>query len=114
MNDVLIHYGVPGMRWGVRRKSKRTPSEDHTESRNIKKKHVSEMSNNELQRVNRRMELEQNYSRLSSRKKSAGEKFITGVIVGAATGVATAYATKYAKKGAAYLEKAIANKIAKK
>ena len=79
MNDnELYHYGVLGMRWGVRRKrptlTKRRPSyrvrtknwsSDAKEASMLKRKKVNEMSNSELRKLNERMQLEQNYSRLN-------------------------------------------------
>ena len=114
MNNELKHYGVLGMRWGVRKgKKQRSLSDDYVRSRNIKKKHPSEMSNKELQDLNNRIQLERNYKNLNKRQKTAGEKFVTGIIVGAATTTATLYATKYAKKGAAALETLIKNAVKK-
>lgn len=74
VDRVLAHYGVKGMRWGVRRNAdgstsrtgKRTKSEDYLESREIKKKHVSEMSNQELRKINERLQLEKTYSQLKT------------------------------------------------
>ena len=75
-NNELYHYGVPGMRWGVRRADaklqrvsarakKRGWSDDATEVAKIRTKKVNQMSNNELTKVNNRKSLEQNYSRLN-------------------------------------------------
>lgn len=57
-------------------------SSDHKESREIKKKHVSEMSNAELSKLNKRMDLEQNYRRLNPSAVQRGLKF-AGAVVGA-------------------------------
>lgn len=73
--DYLKHYGVKGMKWGVRRKTRKTSS-DYNESREIKKKHVSEMSNEELRKLNKRMDLEQNYKRLNPSYAQRGMKYI--------------------------------------
>lgn len=72
MADELYHFGVKGMKWGVRhdkersgslrsRKTKRVASEDYTRSRDIMKKKLYEMSNRELQEANKRLQLENNY-----------------------------------------------------
>lgn len=78
------HYGIKGMKWGVRRKegadgrvvggSKRPASSDHTEAQALRKKKVSELSNAELRRLNDRMNLEQNYARLMANNPSKFSK----------------------------------------
>lgn len=96
MNNELTHHGVKGMRWGVRKKQ---PSTDYTEYKKIKKKKLKEMSNEELKKLNNRMNLEANYRELKKRNVSAGRKFVTNVLSGTATAIATKYATKYAEIG---------------
>lgn len=86
----LYHHGVKGMKWGIRkdrkssgsRKRSRHESEDYKESRKIKKKHVIEMSNEELRKLNKRMDLEQNYHRLNPSAIQRGMKFV-GAVAGA-------------------------------
>ena len=99
-NNELMHYGVPGMKWGVRRtpaqlgrkktsssrfllekkKSKtktkakaKTKSESSKEETAPKKKSVKEMSDDELNAAIRRMQLEQTYASLSPQKVSTGK-----------------------------------------
>ena len=80
---VLAHYGVKGMRWGFRKRSDgsyqktgRTAktSEDHDTAQAIKKKHVSEMSNAELRRLNERLQLERTYAQLTTSQKNKVDK----------------------------------------
>lgn len=98
-NDELMHYGVPGMKWGVRRtpaqlvrkktssrkslfgkkkpKSKakaKTKSESSKEETAPKKKSIKEMSDDELNAAINRMRLEQTYASLSPQKVSRGKE----------------------------------------
>lgn len=113
-NDELMHYGVPGMKWGVRRtpaqlgrkktssskslfgKKKPKPkakakSKSSKEETAPKKKSVKEMSNEELNAAIDRMRLEQTYASLSPQKVSMGKKIaktiLNDVVVPAATDV---------------------------
>lgn len=90
-NNQLTHWGVKGMRWGVRKdrigssggsKKRSRQSDDHVEVSKLRKKKISEMSNAELQRVNNRTQLEQNYKRLHP---SSVKKGIAVVAASAAT-----------------------------
>ena len=84
MSNELYHYGVLGMKWGVRRdrstsagfRKKRSRSDDSRDASAIKKKKLSQMSNAELKKVNERRRLEQEYSRLNSKSVSRGWKYV--------------------------------------
>ena len=88
-SNELKHYGVLGMKWGVRRargtasKSSRRNkpmSDDAREVATIKKKKVREMSNAELKRANERIRLEQEYSRLNPTAINKGWKYVAGTV----------------------------------
>lgn len=75
--EILSHYGIKGMKWGVRR----TPAQlDAASSQDSKKVRASRaklksegsraLSNQELQEVVTRMNLEQQYRNLSSKEPS--------------------------------------------
>ena len=115
-NNELMHYGVPGMKWGVRRtpaqlgrkktssskslfgkkkpkpKAKaKTKSESSKEETAPKKKSVKEMSDDELNAAIRRMQLEQTYASLSPQKVSTGKaitkRILNNIVVPAAEDV---------------------------
>lgn len=113
-NNELMHYGVPGMKWGVKRtpaqlgrkktssskslfekkKSKPKPkakSESSKKETAPKKKSVKEMSDEELNAAISRLQLEQRYKELSPQKVSMGKKIaktiLNDVVVPAATDV---------------------------
>lgn len=74
-NDYLEHYGVKGMRWGHRKDG--SYSKDSQEVRDIRStKKMKAMSNNELQKVNQRMQLEATNRQLRSQNVSQGRKLV--------------------------------------
>jgi len=97
LETVLAHYGIRGMRWGVRgagrRGSKPAASTDSvrakTYKQKVKKGKTDALSTKELQELVARMNLEQQYSRLSPSKKAKGGKFIADILLGAGKQQAT-------------------------
>ena len=98
MDKTLQHYGIPGMKWGVRRseaqlaraRGKKSWSDDAKEAKKIKKKKVNQMSNSELKKVNERVRLEQEYSRLNPKTVKKGMNAVAKTAV-ATTTVLTLY-----------------------
>ena len=83
----LYHYGVLGMKWGRRKVSsggtstKSGPkSEDYIKARSLKGKKLSEMSNQEIETLTRRMQLETNYGRLTAPTKSRGRQHLESAL----------------------------------
>ena len=104
-NQELCHYGVLGMKWGVRRrrstikKSSNKTNSDPKESKVKKKKSVSELSDTELRQAINRIQMEKQLAQLTAKEKSAGAKFVTDVLTNAAKQTATSYTAKYMAKG---------------
>ena len=106
-DNTLTHYGILGMKWGVRRteaqlraargklKSESSNSESNAKkssSSGSKKKSVSEMSDTELFNTVQRLNLEKRYKELNPERVSLGKRFVDkvtkDVIIPAATEVA--------------------------
>lgn len=117
-NNSLAHWGIKGMKWGRRRYQNAdgslTPAgkkryddshEDYRRAHDNKK--VSQMSDKELQARNNRLQMEQNYARLTQ-KTSKGKKMVNAFVAGGATiaAVATAYG-QYKKYAGPVVDKGI-------
>lgn len=136
-HDELMHYGVKGMKWGVRRKrylSKirakgRKIKRDRAKKRQARKaervaskatkktveqtkrKSISEMSDEELNAAIRRMQLERQYKELAAAnnpKQDKGKKFVTEVLETSGKSLATQVVNHY---GAQALNKAIGGEV---
>ena len=91
----LMHYGVLGMKWGVRRKRSKLSSVEVKP----KKKTVSDLSDAELRQIINRHQMEKQYAQITAKEKSAGAKFVSDVLTNAAKQTATSYTAKYMAKG---------------
>lgn len=105
IDDFLKHYGVLGMRWGKRKS--RNISSDFSRATSLKKKHISELSDDELTTLTKRLNLEKNYKQLNPSKIKKGAKAVDGVLT--TLGKITAGAA--AITGAVKLGSSILNKV---
>lgn len=92
VEGVLEHYGIKGMRWGVRRTRAQLDSDSadaakKKELQTVVKKNrgsTDPLSNQELQSLVTRLNLEQQYTSLTTKenvkKKSNGEKFVADIV----------------------------------
>lgn len=111
MDNELYHYGVLGMKWGVRRSKKSKPSIDPSYKKAHSKKKLKYMSDNELREVNNRLNLEKNYrdlTRTKSRGKAALDAFVS--TAGTVAAVMGAYGT-YKKLGEKIIKQIGSSKI---
>ena len=93
----LYHYGIKGMKWGIRRTDaqlararKKAPHEDFKKAHS--KKSVKSMSDQELRERLNRLNMEEQYAKLNPSTVSRG-KDMTSKILKAGTTVATVTST---------------------
>lgn len=112
--NYLIHHGVKGQKWGVRRfqnkdgsltpkgkkrylfgKKKKEPHEDYKRAHS--KTSVKDMSDQELRETNNRLQAERQYAQLT-KKSSKGKKAVSTFIAVAGTATAVVTAAHQYKK----------------
>nr|DAM43237.1 MAG TPA: Structural protein [Caudoviricetes sp.] len=106
MDKYLMHYGVLGMKWGVRRsRSNASTSGGKRRSRTslfskkaatkkkIAKKSAKDMTDDELRKAIERLELEKKYDSFSSKKVNKGKDFVAKVIEKSGENIATQLTT---------------------
>lgn len=89
--DILAHYGIKGMKWGIRRTEAQlarargsslsaTKKASSKSSSKPKTKSISEMSDEELRARVNRIRLENDYKSLTPKQVSKGKKFVDDFI----------------------------------
>jgi hypothetical protein len=98
------------MKWGVRRKNPSSrQSADHKTVSGLRKKKVSEMSNDELKKLTARLQLEKQLKDLSASDTGPGKKFVTEVLSQVGKQLASKYVAIAVEKGLPKLLKLIQN-----
>lgn len=85
--DILEHYGVKGMRWGVRKRSA------NGKARTTFAKAPSKLSDAELTKRIKRMETEKRYNQLNRQDVSRGKEAATEVLTNSGKKIATTILT---------------------
>ena len=116
-DETLAHFGILGMKWGVRRKpgpngtvgkgsgTQRKGSDDYLKSRDIKAKGYKNLSTKELQDITKRMQLEKQLRELTVSDYTRGMEAAKAVLA-VGTTVASIYALSTTPMGQA-VKKAI-------
>jgi hypothetical protein len=108
----MEHSGVKGMHWGVR-KAPRQSSSDFKKTSNLRNRKTRELSNKQLQSVNARINMEQQYRRLNPTKIKTGQNMAKGIIaaLGTAASLYTLANSPAGKAGIAAAKKMLVKKV---
>lgn len=92
----LKHIGILGMKWGVR-KAKGPSSSDHIMSRELRKKGINELSNDEIRKITTRLQLEKQIKDLNDADQKKGREFLQAILNGPIGKIALGLIVKKAK-----------------
>jgi hypothetical protein len=125
IDEFLAHFGVKGMRWGVRRRRTGASSSAHPSGpvssdaakaarlkTRVSQHGTQSLTNAELQTLVTRLNLETQHGRLDPRKVNAGQAFVTDVGKNIVKQEAANLVSQYGRKGAAWVASIAAAKVA--
>lgn len=116
MSEALCHYGIKGMKWGVRRYQnkdgtltpagkRRAASHPDYESAHDRKDPRT-LSDKELRARINRIQMEKQYADLTKKKSriSNGKKWVARIVMTSVTAAAAPFVKRYANAGIRFLE----------
>jgi hypothetical protein len=115
-DEFLAHFGVRGMRWGVRTSRQTLPSSHDAAisarlSERVRKSGGTKtLTNAELKQLVTRMNLEKQYSDLSKPQMSAGEKAVKEIATNAGKQMASQFIARNAPRAGALLVKTMTSR----
>lgn len=86
LDEALAHFGVKGMKWGVRRSKSQLSSHSEDALKALESKRVASssgthaLSNQDLQHLVKRMQLEKQFADLGGQQKKSGRKFVSTLL----------------------------------
>lgn len=113
-NGELCHWGIKGMKWGVRRYQNadgtltpagkrrqqrmeaKAASEDYKRAR---EKNTKQMTDAELRASINRLQMEQQYKNLTASQKSTSRQLAEGILKDSTKQIVTSFITKFATSG---------------
>ena len=99
MSDTLIHFGIKGMKWGVRRNRGADGRVKGSSGPPRGKTAVSKMSDAELRQHINRMQLERQYNQLNPTRIDSGRRAIAKWATNTTMNVVNQQVNKYANRG---------------
>jgi hypothetical protein len=124
IDEFLAHFGVKGMRWGVRKRHPASSSPRHPSGpvssdaakaarlqTRVSQHGTRSLTNAELQTLVTRLNLETQHGRLNPKHVSAGQAFVTDVGKQLVKQEAANLVSQYGRKGAAWLAGIAAAKV---
>lgn len=110
LQEFIAHYGIKGMKWGIRRK--RNPKTGRVGGKKTKKRKVSDIPDDELRAKVKRMNMEKQYRDLKRQERDQkvvrrGAKAVGSIMAKSSKRALTDFSSKQILKG---LEKAAERK----